>query len=254
MSTNTKKTATTAATPWADRLANLIKLGAIPAALHRIYLWSEQPGTGKSSFARRIFGDKVEVVACTASTTAEQLLRGEKELVASESGGTSSVTRPDCALRAFRDGKPLQLDEINLLTMSEVQGAIHALLDDKETARITLDRGLVVRPHANYLVIATGNVPPSALPEPVRDRFDLIVHCGNPAPGIAAALRASKLPGLADILQNHFAQAERETPATIAPRNLLRLARLCDYLPPEDAGRALFGQAGVDLVASAIVR
>ena len=154
-------------TTWAQELDTLVCECAIPEQIHRILLYGA-PGTGKSSWAGTAFAH-VERVTLHAQMPPEDLI-GSMALVASN-GGTNTVWQDGPAVRAMRRGGALVLDEIDQHS-PELRCALHALLDDKSIAGITLPTGERIEPAVGFCIIATTNAEPSTLPEvalePVR--------------------------------------------------------------------------------------
>ncbi len=87
----------------------------------------------------------------------------------------------------MRRGCALVLDEIDQHS-PELHCALHAILDDKAIAGITLPTGERVEPAAGFAVIATTNAQPSALPEALLDRFDVKLLANEPAPAVLEQL------------------------------------------------------------------
>ena len=230
-------------TSWAHTLDELVRESAIPSRIHRILLYGP-PGTGKSSWAQRKF-TQVERVTLHAQMPPEDLI-GSMALVASK-GGTNTVWQDGPAVRAMRRGTALVLDEIDQHS-PELRCALHAILDDKAIAGITLPTGERVEPADGFTVIATANLEPSSLPEALLDRFDLVLLAREPAPAVL-----ERLPrGLASVLSRAYdrQQAVRWTPA-VSVRSILALTRLADSTGMDRAAELVFGESGVDILASA---
>jgi MoxR-like ATPase len=145
---------------WADLLSELVRLAAMPARIHRLLLYGP-PGTGKSSWAGTAF-DRVERVTLHAQMPPEDLI-GSMALVARK-GGTNTVWQDGPAVRAMRSGSALVLDEIDQHS-PELRCALHAILDDRSIAGITLPTGERVEPTDGFCVVATTNAEPTTLPE-----------------------------------------------------------------------------------------
>src|SRR5688572_1482568 len=228
---------------WADALDELVTRGAIPNRVHRILLYGP-PGTGKSSWAQSAFAH-VERVTLHAQMPPEDLV-GAMALVA-RNGGTETVWTDGPAVRAMRRGSALVIDEIDQHS-PELRCALHAILDDRSIAGITLPTGERVEPADGFTVIATTNAEPSQLPDALLDRFDLVLLANRP---IAAVL--DKLPrGLASVLSRAYESnsVARWTPA-VSVRSVLALTRLADATGIERAAELIFGESGTDILASA---
>ncbi len=173
---------------WYDVLESLKKYGALP---HRILLWGP-PGTGKSSWPYYAFGD-VERLALHEESAPEDFL-GQWLLTKGETQFFEGA-----AVRAMKRGVPLVLDEVDRASAS-VESLLHAVLDDLSVAALTLPTGEVVRPRDGYMVVGTSNAHPSSLPEPILDRFDIVLCASKPHPGILRGLGED----LANLLINHY--------------------------------------------------
>ena len=226
-----------------DQLNELVRNLAIPQSVHRILLYGP-PGTGKSSWAGTAF-KHVERVTLHAQMPPEDLI-GSMALVARK-GRTETVWQDGPAVRALRRGSALVLDEIDQHS-PELRCALHALLDDRSIAGITLPTGERVEPASGYCVIATTNADPSSLHNALLDRFDLVLLANRP---IAAVL--DTLPrGLASVLSRAYdrQQVARWTPA-VSVRSILALTRLANATGLEKAAELIFGESGTDILAAA---
>lgn len=233
---------------WADVLDALVDAGAFPGSIHRVLIYGP-PGTGKSTWALGAFGrDKVERVTLHAQLPPEDLI-GSMGLVA-DNGGTSTVWQDGPAVRAMRAGKVLVLDEVDQHS-PETRCALHAILDDKSIAGITLPTGERVQCADTFAIVATTNVRPDELPYALLNRFDLVLLANRPAPGIFA-----KLPkGMANLLQRAYDRepAYAYTPA-VSVRSILALQRLAMAMPIEDAAQLVFGESATDILSSIAVQ
>lgn len=233
---------------WSEVLAWLLAVGALPRAIHRVLLYSREPGTGKSSWATKALGDeRVERVQCHPQMQPEDLLYGSIGL---ENGTTKN--QPGSALRALRGGKCLLLEEVGDVS-PDIVPILHSLLDDREIAGVTVpETGERVRPADGYMVIGTTNNDPSTFTEALLSRFDLVLLCNRPSDGIIERLKSGRIPGLAEMLANQYADsaraATRWTPA-LDTRGAIRLDSLAGYMTPEQAAELIFGPTGVDIIA-----
>ena len=185
-----------------SRLDTLVKELAFPEQVHRVLLYGA-PGTGKSSWAGTQFAH-VERIALHPQQPQEDLIGSllltsgapvelrdriakakldQQQRLLLEvhlaSGGANTVWQDGPAVRAMRRGCALVLDEIDQHS-PELRCALHAILDDKAIAGITLPTGERVEPAAGFAVIATTNAQPSALPEALLDRFDVKLLANEP--------------------------------------------------------------------------
>jgi MoxR-like ATPase len=228
---------------WANVLDELVRQSAIPDKAHRILLYGP-PGTGKSSWAETAF-EHVERVTLHAQMPPEDLI-GSMALVARK-GGTNTVWQDGPAVRSMRRGSALVIDEIDQHS-PELRCALHAILDDRSIAGITLPNGERIAPADGFCVIATTNADPETLPEALLNRFDLVLLANRPT---AAVL--DKLPrGLANVLSRAYDREHvaRWTPA-VSVRSVLALTRLAASTGLERAAELIFGESGTDILASA---
>jgi hypothetical protein len=206
---------------WHDVLDTLHEKRGVPNLFHRVLLWGP-PGTGKSTWGEHTMG-KVQRVAMHRDMAYEDLV-GCKDLRSDGKGGMDSVWTDGPAVSAMRDGEPLILDEIDAFS-PETRCLLHALLDDKEIARLTLPSGEVVRPSDGFCVFATTNKNPACLPEPIQDRFEFVLYCHDPHPGILKKLG----PAFRRVLKSHYKALSRDSyqPAFSA-RTIGTLNRIMD--------------------------
>jgi nitric oxide reductase NorQ protein len=94
------------------------------------------------------------------------------------------------ALRAFRNGGMLVVNEIDHAS-GDALDFLHALLDDRSVAAITLPTGETVFGSESFRCVATMNGDLRQLEEDrpaIADRFAVAVYCGEPHPDAIAAL------------------------------------------------------------------
>lgn len=165
---------------WNEKLQLLIDRNIFPGVIHRCLLFSENPGTGKSSFARSAFDD-VETITITSDVFATDLLFSTS-LVDGEKG---TVTKQDYGpvLRAMTMGIPLLINEIDQANES-VRFLLHNVMDDLSLCEVTLPNGKRIKPQPGFAIIATTNRSPECMHEALRDRFDVMVSCEMPTDGI----------------------------------------------------------------------
>ena len=227
---------------WFDVLSQLVEKEAIPDRGHRILLYGP-PGTGKSSFAGTCFAS-VERVTLHPQMPPEDLL-GMIGLNANN-GGTNTTWSDGPAVRAMRKGGALVLDEIDRHS-PELCCALHALLDDKTIAGVTLPTGERVEPAPGFVVFATTNADPGSLPDALLNRFDFAILANKPIQGVLDSMPS----GLATVVKRAY---ERDTTARWTPalsvRSALALVRMASVIGQESAAELIFGDKGVDLLAS----
>lgn len=214
----------------------------------RILLYGP-PGTGKSSYAAYAFGeDQVERVTLNEESSPEDLL-GTWALK-----GGETVFIDGAAVRAMRRGVTLVVDEIDRAAVA-VESTLHAVLDDKTIARITLPTGESVKPAPGYRVIATMNGAPTVLNEALLDRFDVVLHTRTPHPDIIKTVDSD-----ARQLLVNFYKGLPDTPfaPAISVRRVLAFCRLRRVLDAEIAAQVVWGNNGAevlsDIAASSVTK
>lgn len=153
---------------WA-RIDTAVKCG------QRTLLWGP-PGTGKS-FAgfSGIDPDKLSRLYLTLDTPAAEV-RGHWVPV---KDGFKWHDGP--AVNAWRVGGRLLIDEIDAAS-GDTLTILLGILDDPESARMTLPSNELVRPKEGFACVATTNQIPTVLPEALLDRFDTCIHVTTPNP------------------------------------------------------------------------
>lgn len=156
-------------TPWElfDKVKN-------SNSIHRLLLHG-QAGTSKSTSACLISPNKhysitLHEESCVAELIGHWIKKGEGYEF---HYGVGSL--------AFRDGWLLVINEIDKAS-SSVLTILHALLDDKSIAHITLPTNETIKVHPDFRVVATMNDTPDILPPPLLDRFDVVLHIKSPHP------------------------------------------------------------------------
>lgn len=154
-------------------------LSKLPNPPRRILLFGP-PGTGKTTYALSL-SEQSERITLTQGQFPDALMG--KFLLKDGSTYWSSAA----ATRAAVKGCPLVLDEIHEAG-AELDSTLQAILDDETVCRLNLDNGETVTPAEGFRVIATMNGSPDQLKEAVRDRFDIVLKCKTPHPGILRRL------------------------------------------------------------------
>src|SRR5262245_49825947 len=140
-----------------------------------IYLWGP-PGVGKTWVAYHCNPAAREVSAVTVTEdTASQELRGHYL----PRGRGEMVWHDGPVTAAMRAGARLVVNELTH-GGPEVHTLLHPILEQIDTARLTLPTNETVRPAPGFQVICTDNAPPEDLPPALRDRFDSILEVREP--------------------------------------------------------------------------
>ena len=162
---NTKKTAIPALTAWE-------KAEFAIANSSRVLLYG-LPGTGKTYFGLTKGLDtsaKAYRLICTEEMTDADLIGGYRQ-----SGNGTWKFREGVGIKAWREGARLVVDEINRMN-SDVESRLMALTDTEVSASWQNEEtGEVIKPHANFSVVATMNGEPEDLAPAILDRF--VVRC-----------------------------------------------------------------------------
>jgi len=146
-----------------------------------IYIWGP-PGFGKTYAAYHV-GLRGELYALTLTEdTPAAEIRGHYL-----PAGQGMTWHDGPATTAMRHGARLVINELTHGS-SDVLSILHPLLENPDTARLTLPTGETVRPASGFQLICTDNMPPEELPEALRDRFDCILHVREPHPAALAKL------------------------------------------------------------------
>jgi MoxR-like ATPase len=196
--------------------------------LDHILIWGP-PGIGKSyaAYTKGRIERGVYSLVLTPETPASELrgfyLPRGGELVWSDGP----------AVRAMREGARLVIEELHEAS-DDTRALLHALLDDRETARLTLPTSETVVPAPGFQVVATANLGPEALAPALRDRFDALLHLTEPHP---EGLELLDEP-LRAIARRSFALGEERH---VSLRGWLVLQKLMSELGLETACRVVFG-------------
>jgi hypothetical protein len=202
------------------------------------------PGCGKTTYAVMITPD-AERVTLTAGMFADALFG--KFLLAK--GSTVWADGP--ATRAARKGVPLILDEIDHAS-GEIESALRCICDDIRVCRFNLDSGEQLIPEKGYRVIATMNGTPDMLSEPLQDRFDVFLHCREPADGLLESLKSDSAAFIHNKMLNE-PDTCHWTPA-ISPRRMLAFDHLRDQgMDDMQAAAYAFGHKNAKTVLAGIV-
>lgn len=150
-------------------------------SVRTIYMWGP-PGCGKTYAAYHV-GVRAGLYALTLTEdTPAAEIRGHYLPV-----GDGMTWHNGPATQAMLEGARLVINELTHGS-PDVLSIMHPLLENPDTARLTLPSGETVRPAPGFQLIATDNLPPEELPPAIRDRFDSIVHVREPHPAALAQL------------------------------------------------------------------
>lgn len=143
------------------------------------------PGTGKTYFGLNagLKASNAYRLICTEEMTDADLIGCYKQ----NAQGTWSFSE-GVGIKAWREGARLVVDEINRMN-GDVESRMMALIDSTASSSWQHpDTGEIVKPHADFSVVATMNGEPSDLAPAILDR--LIVRCevNTPHPDAIASL------------------------------------------------------------------
>lgn len=207
----------------------------------RVLLWGP-PGTGKSYGGTNVDkGVELFRLYITMDTPAAEV-RGH--YLPNEGGSFSWHDGPGVA--AWRAGGRLVVDEIDAAS-GDTLTLLMGLLDDPESAMLTLPTNETLRPKAGFSCVATTNQLPSVMPEALLDRFDVVINVMQPSPKVFS-LGKWHNKALARAAENSIFLT-REVPKGKEGRAIgLRAFRAIDRLneaglPLPDASRLVIGES-----------
>lgn len=203
------------------------------------YLWG-RPGMGKTYAAYHV-GVRGPLYALTLTEeTSSSELRGHYL-----PKGREMPWHDGPATMAMREGARLVVNELTHAS-PDVLSLLHPLLENPDTARLTLPTGETVQPAPGYQLIATDNLPPEDLPEALRDRFDSILEVREPHP---AALEQLDPRLRAAAIRSFSLEADRR----ISLRGWFSVQRLIPEFGLRGACMAVFGPARGALVHDSLI-
>jgi len=149
---------------------------ALSNGLGRVLLYGP-PGTGKTYFGMNYHtnGQAAYRLICTEEMTDSDLIGGMKQ-------GNDGIWRfrEGVGIKAWRQGARLVVDEINRVN-SDVESRLMALIDTGDSSSWeNPETGEVVKPHANFSVVATMNGEPEDLGQAILDRLVVRVNITEP--------------------------------------------------------------------------
>lgn len=158
--------------PWDNIVSHMWKARIIPNYIDRVAVGGRSR-SGKSTMIDHLMNPYR--ITLHEAMPIEDLIGGLQLI----DGKTVWVDGP--ATRALREGKPLQIDEINFQP-AECLSMLYCLLD--KPAAITLPTGERVKAAKGYCVIATQNPPFDQMPFPIFDRIDVFLRADDLSQGI----------------------------------------------------------------------
>jgi MoxR-like ATPase len=194
-----------------------------------LYLWGP-PGTGKTfTSCRSGARDRdVYVITLTPETPAAEL-RGFWM-----PKGDQFEWQDGVFVEAMRRGARVVINEVAHAS-HDVLAILHPVLESKETAQLTLPNLETIRPAPGFQVVCTDNLPPSQLPEPLRDRFKSILHVTRPHPDALA-----RLPE--DLREAALRTFDLESERMVSLRGWLSVLEFEPEFGREQACRVVFGR------------
>jgi MoxR-like ATPase len=202
------------------------------------------PGTGKTTYALSLSPES-ERITLTQGMFPDALYG--KFLL--KDGSTFWANAP--ASRAAIKGCPLVLDEIHKAG-GELTSTLNAILDDPSVCRLNLDNGETITPASGYKIIATMNGSPDQLEESTLDRFDVVLKCNTPHPGILRRLSPESAAYLVNKMANE-PDNDQWTPSQ-SPRRMLTFEHLrAQGMSDELAAELVFGEGQGKTVLMAMI-
>lgn len=161
---------------WDEVFGKMVDNGLFPGVVNRMLIYGYSR-TGKSTHTHNLL--KSERITFHSGMPLDDLIGGWTL----RDGKTVWADGP--AVRALRNGTCLQIDEVNEIPM-ECKTVLYALMDSP--AGITLPSGERVEAAPGYCVVGTMNPAPNVLPEPIYERFDIILRADELSAGAESAL------------------------------------------------------------------
>lgn len=223
---------------WDALFVRLVDEGIIPSVVNRVLLYGP-PRTGKSTLAATKLPN-VERLTLHRQQPVDDLIGG----MGLCNGSTQWMDGP--ATRAMRRGTALVIDEFDQFSAEE-RCMLHAVMDDP--AGITLPTGERVTAKPGYCVIATTNALPSALPDALYDRFDMVLRADTLSAGLTAALGSFAKAAESVVKRDGTNQWERPASVNLfIAASKLRAKGLADQAIADALGLA--GRTATDFLAA----
>jgi MoxR-like ATPase len=207
---------------------------------NRILVWG-LPGTGKSFLAQReaLASREVFNITLTEDTSSVEL-RGHYI-----PRGSELVWQDGAAISAWRTGGRLIVNELDKAS-ADVQSFLLGLMDNRESASITLPTGETVTPQEGFQFVATSNSSPDELPEALRSRLPVTIQVTEPNPEAI-----NLLPENLRKIAAQTATVEQEE-RRISLRAWYEYARLVTegHTTTEDAAFLVFGERAPDILSN----
>lgn len=204
-----------------------------------IYL-SGTPGVGKTFLALQ---------AGRAGKTFNQTLNEDlavQELMGVWAPSANGITwTPGPIIQAMENGGMLILNEIHRASAA-VQDFLLGVLDNSESAGITLPTGRYVPRSSDLIIVATANEGIECLSPALASRFEISMILPGPNPALIARLD-SKINGLGKLVENSYSDPDSEP---ISPRAALSFARLASRMDSQKAAMLAFGTRAPDILAA----
>ena len=206
---------------------------------NRVLLWGG-PSTGKTYSACRVGTDEegFYAVTLTPETPAAEL-RGSWM-----PKGTEFVWNDGVIIKAMREGKRLVINEISHAS-HDVLALLYPVLENEETAALTLPTGETIYPSDGFSVVCTDNAPPKHLPEALLSRFKAKIHVTYPHPDALKLIPE-------EMREAVIATLELEDDRATTLREWLSLLDLVEKIGAKDAYDAVFGSAAGEHLRRAV--
>ena len=221
-----------------------LKTLASKMMLRRLYLWGP-PGVGKSRFGMDVLKTNFKNVY---QVTLNDDISVQELLGHYVPKGNEFVWHDGPIALAMRDSEgALVINELPRAS-GAVRDLMLAVLDDNSIASIALPTGEMLKPHAKFSVIATGNdKPEECLTEALIDRFELILHLDTPNPELIAKLNKVREASGTLVERSYHSKANFVSPRKMISFLTLNAHRGTD-LTERQAAELVFGTMAQDVL------